>query len=239
VVIAGGVNDEVRTSSIAQLERGELDYIFSCDVLNEGIDIPSVNQIIMLRPTQSVIVFVQQLGRGLRKTDDKEYLTVIDFIGNYKNNFLLPVALYGDTSYNKDKLRKLISGGSNMIPGTSTVNFDRISREKIYEAIDTAQMQLKKDLVNEYKLMKFRLGRIPMMTDFIQYGARDPQLFVSCSKSYFNFVADMEEAVKPKLNSREKKILELFATEINNTNDIDEILNNYFTKNGVKNIITF
>jgi superfamily II DNA or RNA helicase len=224
VVIAGGVNDEVRTSSIAQLERGELDYIFSCDVLNEGIDIPSVNQIIMLRPTQSVIVFVQQLGRGLRKTDDKEYLTVIDFIGNYKNNFLLPVALYGDTSYNKDKLRKLISGGSNMIPGTSTVNFDRISREKIYEAIDTAQMQLKKDLVNEYKLMKFRLGRIPMMTDFIQYGARDPQLFVSCSKSYFNFVADMEEAVKPKLNSREKKILELFATEINNTKRVEECI---------------
>lgn len=224
VVILGGVNDEVRTSSIAQLELGELDYIFSYDVLNEGIDIPSVNQIIMLRPTQSAIVFVQQLGRGLRKTDDKEYLTVIDFIGNYKNNFLLPVALYGDTSYNKDKLRKLMAGGSNMIPGTSTVNFDKIAREKIYEAIDTAQMQLKKDLVNDYKLMKFRLGRIPMMTDFIQYGARDPQLFVSCSKSYFNFVADLEEEIRHKLNGLEKKILELLSIEINNTKRVEECI---------------
>jgi superfamily II DNA or RNA helicase len=67
-----------------------------------------VNQIIMLRPTQSAIIFVQQLGRGLRKLDNKDYLTVIDFIGNYKNNFLVPIALYGDTSYNKDTIRKLI-----------------------------------------------------------------------------------------------------------------------------------
>lgn len=114
------------------------------DIFNEGIDIPSVNQIIMLRPTQSAIIFVQQLGRGLRKVNSKDYLTVIDFIGNYNNNYLVPIALYGDRSYNKDALRKLIASGSSLIPGCSTINFDQISKEKIFESIDSANMQMKK-----------------------------------------------------------------------------------------------
>ncbi|WP_297238853.1 DEAD/DEAH box helicase family protein, partial [uncultured Faecalicoccus sp.] len=79
-----------------------LEYIFTIDIFNEGVDIPEINQIIMLRPTQSAIIFVQQLGRGLRKTSDKEFVVIIDFIGNYKNNFLIPLALSGDRSYNKD-----------------------------------------------------------------------------------------------------------------------------------------
>ena len=103
---------------------------------------------------------------------------MIDFIGNYKNNFLVPIALYGDTSYNKDALRKHMVSGSSFIPGTSTINFDEISRAKIFEAIDAANMQLKRDLVKDYNLLKFRLGRIPMMIDFINQGSRDPQLFI-------------------------------------------------------------
>ena len=83
--------DDPETSRANAMERIELssgdeklDYIFTVDIFNEGIDIPSINQIVMLRPTQSAIIFVQQLGRGLRNSDTKEYLTVIDFIGNYE-----------------------------------------------------------------------------------------------------------------------------------------------------------
>lgn len=228
ISLSGENNEEDRAKAIVQLESDEkenqLDYIFTVDIFNEGIDIPSVNQIIMLRPTQSAIIFVQQLGRGLRKIDDKEYLTVIDFIGNYKNNFLVPIALYGDTSYNKDSLRKLMSSGSNLIPGTSTINFDRISKDKIFEAIDTANMQLKRDLVNDYKLLKFKLGRIPMMVDFIEHGSRDPFLYASYSKSYFNFVVDLEDSLKPLLDVNEKKLLELFSNEINNSKRVEESL---------------
>ena len=79
-----------------------LDYIFTIDIFNEGVDIPAINQVIMLRPTQSPIVFVQQLGRGLRKAENKEYVVILDFIGNYMNNFMIPIALSGDKSYNKD-----------------------------------------------------------------------------------------------------------------------------------------
>lgn len=64
-----------------------LDYIFTVDIFNEGVDIPEVNQVVMLRPTESSIIFIQQLGRGLRKSEGKEYVVIIDFIGNYTTNF--------------------------------------------------------------------------------------------------------------------------------------------------------
>ena len=89
-------------------EMQPLDYILSVDIFSEGTDIVEVNQVIMLRPTQSPIVFIQQLGRGLRKAEIKEYTVVLDFIGNYKNNFMIPIALSGDRSYNKDNIRRYL-----------------------------------------------------------------------------------------------------------------------------------
>ena len=226
LALTGENSEAERSDAISRLESNnidnKLDYIFTVDIFNEGIDIPRVNQVILLRPTQSAIVFVQQLGRGLRKAENKEYLTVIDFIGNYSNNYMVPIALYGDTSYNKDSLRKLMSSGSSLIPGTSTINFDKVSKEKIFEAIDTANMQLKKDLVKDYTLLKYRLGRIPKMIDFIDHGSRDPQLYVDYSKSYFNFVSSQEDSLSDKLNSFELKLLELFSNEINNSKRVEE-----------------
>ncbi|MEJ7269575.1 helicase-related protein, partial [Staphylococcus epidermidis] len=85
----------VRSTTIDRLKNGGIHYIITVDLFNEGIDIPEVNQVVMLRPTESSIIFIQQLGRGLRKSSNKDYVTVIDFIGNYKTNYLIPVALSG------------------------------------------------------------------------------------------------------------------------------------------------
>lgn len=82
----------------------------------------------MLRPTQSPIVFIQQLGRGLRKAPGKEYVVILDFIGNYNNNFMIPVALSGDRSYNADVIRKYVISGNSTIPGASTVHLMRFPR---------------------------------------------------------------------------------------------------------------
>ena len=95
-----------------------LDYIFTVDIFNEGVDIPEINQVVMLRPTKSPVVFVQQLGRGLRKSRGKDFVVILDFIGNYKNNFMIPVALSGDRSYNKDTIRRYVSSGTRIIPGS-------------------------------------------------------------------------------------------------------------------------
>ena len=168
------------------------------------------------------IIFVQQLGRGLRKAERKEYLTVIDFIGNYQNNYLIPIALYGDTSYNKDTIRKLMASGSSLIPGSSTINFDKISKARIFESIDSSNLKLKKDLVQDYQLLKFKTGRIPSMVDFLDYGSRDPSLYVEYSKSYYNFVADQEEEYESKLNPSQSKLLEFFSMHINDGMRVEE-----------------
>ena len=178
-----GTNTELeRELAIQRLESSsptaKVNYIFTVDIFNEGIDIPSVNQVVMLRPTESSIVFVQQLGRGLRKFNNKDYLTVIDFIGNYQSNFLVPVALFGDSSFDKDRLRRLMNAGSSLIPGESTISFDRISKERIFDSISKAKVDGKKTLIDDYSLLKFRLGRHPMMVDFLDRELRDPHQFV-------------------------------------------------------------
>jgi len=228
IALSGSDSNDDRSLAIDLLESDNeserIDYIFTVDIFNEGIDIPKVNQIIMLRPTESAIIFVQQLGRGLRKLDSKSYLTVIDFIGNHNNNYLIPVALYGDTSFNKDKLRKLLSDGSTDLPGVSTINFDKISKEKIFASIDSANMRLLKDLKKDYNLMKYRLGRKPMMMDFVKQSSRDPFLYVSYSKSYFNFVDKVESEYSHTLSNKQVKLLELFSKEINNTKRVEECI---------------
>jgi superfamily II DNA or RNA helicase/SOS-response transcriptional repressor LexA len=226
VALTGDSLEDERTNAIKLLESDDLsiklDYIFTVDIFNEGIDIPKINQVIMIRPTQSAIIFIQQLGRGLRKTDNKYYLTIIDFIGNYKNNYLIPIALYGDTSFNKDKIRKLISEGSSMIPGESTINFDEITKEKIYASIDSAKMQLLSDLKIDYNNLKSRIGRIPMMMDFVNNEAREPFSFIEYSKSYFNFINKVDKTFDKSLDKKLSELLELFSKEINNAKRIEE-----------------
>jgi hypothetical protein len=194
----------------------KLDYLFSVDVLNEGIDIPKVNQVVMVRPTQSAIVFVQQLGRGLRKAKEKEFLTVLDFIGNYEDkNFLIPVALFGDRSFNKDKLRRLMVNIDQHTPISSTINFDLIAKEQIFKSIDATSLNQKKFLDSDYDYLKRKLGRIPLMCDFLFEDERDPYTFVSYSKSYARYLVN-KELSSTKMNEDNLKILDYLSMEVNN-----------------------
>lgn len=229
IALSGSDNEEKRDEAIKKLEKNNLDevtldYIFTVDIFNEGVDIPSINQIIMLRPTQSATIFVQQLGRGLRKSPDKEYLTVIDFIGNYASNYLVPIALYGDNSYNKDNIRKLISSGSASIPGASTINFDSISKQRIFEAIDGENISQKKYLKKDYELLKFKLGKVPNMMDFVYHGSRDPYTYVEYSGSYFRFIAEFENHIESQLSGKEEKLLEFYSKEVCNGKRIEEVV---------------
>ena len=227
ITLTGSQSEDERENAIQQLESDnleeKLEFIFAVDIFNEGIDIPRINQIIMLRPTQSNIIFIQQLGRGLRRFEKKEYLTVIDFIGNYQNNFLIPVALFGDTSYNKDNLRKLLSAGSAHIPGASTVNFDEISKKKIFESISNANLQTKRELINDYRIMKYKLGRYPMMMDFFNNNARDPIQFVKHSKSYIEFLNMVEDDFQIDLNYKNLKLLQISSQFLNNGKSILDV----------------
>ena len=198
----------------ATIENQPLDYIFSVEILNEGVDIVEVNQVIMLRPTQSPVVFIQQLGRGLRKANGKEYVVILDFIGNYNNNFMIPIALSGDRTYNKDNIRRYIMEGGRVIPRASTVHFDEISKDKIFRSID--KIKGMKTLIKEsYVSLKNRLGRVPLLYDFYENQEIDPLVIIREYKTYYAFMQAMEkDKYKNSLNEQEKLTLEYLSKTI-------------------------
>lgn len=211
IALSGKDSQETRTNAIHKLEQKErstgLDYIFTVDIMNEGIDIPAINQIIMLRPTKSAIIFVQQLGRGLRKYPQKDYVVILDFIGNYQNNFMIPIALSGDTSYNKDNIRHYVAEGNRFIFGASTIHFDKIARQKIYQAIDSAKLSDTALLKNEYLQLKQKLGKIPSIFDFSQFGSIDILKFLDKFKTYHNFLQKYDKDYTIRFNTIQEEIL--------------------------------
>ena len=227
--LSGDDSQEKRESAIERLEQddyeGGLDYIFSVDIMNEGIDAPRVNQVIMLRPTQSPVIFVQQLGRGLRKADNKEYVVILDFIGNYTNNFMIPIALSGDRSYNKDSIRRYVSEGTRVIPGESTIHFDAISRERIYHSIDQARTNDVKLLRESFDNLRYRLGRIPTVLDFKEYGSIDVRKYFEKFGSYYAFLKKYySDDYTVTLNTQEELIIEFLSKKVTNMKRIHELL---------------
>ncbi len=206
-------------------ENDCLDYILTVDIFSEGVDIPEVNQVIMLRPTQSAIVFVQQLGRGLRKSQGKEFVVILDFIGNYKNNFLIPIALSGDRSYNKDNVRRYVMEGDRVIPGASTIHFDEISRTRIFSAIDSANFSDITLIRENYLNLKQKLGRIPALQDFDRYGEMDVcRIFDSPSLgSYYTFLKKYEKDYPVRLSKEEETILQFLSKKFASGKRIQEL----------------
>lgn len=186
IALSGSDSIEHRERTVERLEAGEVDYILTVDIFNEGVDIPSVNQVVMLRQTQSSIVFVQQLGRGLRKTTGKEYLVVIDFIGNYANNYLIPIALFGDDSLNKESLRKNLIAAEErgVLSGLSSVRFDRIAQERVLRSLTGAKLDSLHNLKAAIDLLRNRLGRMPMLADFLRFESADPVLLATKERNY-------------------------------------------------------
>ncbi|MGX6961914.1 DEAD/DEAH box helicase [Vagococcus xieshaowenii] len=201
-----------RERVIAELEQGDLHYIFTVDIFNEGIDIPMINQVIMLRNTLSNIIFIQQLGRGLRKYPDKDYVTIIDFIGNYQNNYLIPMALSGDTSLNKNNLRK-DTYDTHYISGLSVINFEHIAKERIFESIDKVKIDSLAMLRQPYQTLKKRLNRIPTLWDFHQHNLVDPIVIATKEKNYYQFLKKMKEDI-PRLSALEETYLNFVSDEL-------------------------
>lgn len=228
IALTGDSSEDMRQKAIDSLESNDensLDYIFTVDIFNEGIDIPKVNQVVMLRPTESAIVFVQQLGRGLRKNDSKEYVVIIDFIGNYEKNFLIPVALSGQTNYNKDSLRQFVCEGSLITPGASTIQFDQITEKRIYQSIDAANFTQVRLIKDSYKQLKEKLGRIPRLKEFEQYGAIDVQLMFQ-NKSlgcYHTFLSKYEKEYHIHFGTLEEKYLQFISSKLSSGKRVEEL----------------
>lgn len=217
VALTGSDSEAAREDAIAKLESGELDYVLTVDIFNEGIDIPSVNQIVMLRGTQSSIIFTQQLGRGLRKAAGKDHLRVIDFIGNYANNYLIPIALTGDNSANKESVREKIvrTRAEGLTLGTSSVNFDRIAQSRILDALAKARLAGKREFKEAILNLQYRLGQIPLLIDFARFDTIDPYLLASKYSNYWSLLHSFKLTdIGP--TPQEEHYLKFLSTELLN-----------------------
>ncbi len=232
VALDGSSSDSARERAIQRLECDRakhddwIEFIFTRDIFNEGVDIPSVNLVIMLRPTESAIIFVQQLGRGLRKTDDKDYVLALDFIGNYKKSYLIPIALSGDRTYNKDNIRRFIQEGNRIIPGCSTISFDEVSEHRIYELLDKQRFGSTTIIKNEYRNLKNMLGRIPSLMDFYENGSIDLQLLFKNNTygSYHAFLKKCEKEYTTRFDTAQEQMLRYVSQKLASGKRVQDLL---------------
>ena len=198
---ASGEYTEKRNVAIQKLKNGEIRVIFSVDMFNEGVDITSVDMVMFLRPTESPIVFLQQLGRGLRKCRGKEFLNVLDFIGNYEKagrvRFLLEgkSSTHGEVYHPSDRL---------LFPDDCLVDFD-MKLIDLFAKMDRKHLKLRDQVINEYFRVKEFLGKRPSRLDLFTY--MDDNIY--------------ETAIRHFKDNPFKKYLE-FLNDIGELNQIEE-----------------
>lgn len=161
-----GEYSEERNIALNKLSSGELEVIFSVDMFNEGLDIPAIDMVMFLRPTQSPTIFLQQLGRGLRKFKGKEYLNVLDFIGNYKKANLVPFLLSGK-EYSATECKKN-KQSDYVFPDDCMVDFDfRII--DLFKNQAEREMKVKDKIKEQFEVVYDMLGYRPSRIEFLTY----------------------------------------------------------------------
>lgn len=210
-VYSGGEGEynEERNIALSKLRKEEIKVIFSVDMFNEGLDVKSIDMVMFLRPTESPTVFLQQLGRGLRKDKNKKYLNVLDFIGNYKKANLVPYLLTGE-SKKRERATGVIPSEEDY-PEDCFIDFD-FRLVDIFERMNKANQKLEDLIVAEYFKIKEDLGYIPSRVEMFTY--MDDDLYenikkkpkVNIFKDYTKFLNDNNE-----INEEESSLVNTFA----------------------------
>ncbi len=236
---SGGENSIERSQAISLLRTGELKVVFSVDMFNEGVDVPGVDMVMFLRPTESPVVYMQQLGRGLRLFENKKYLNVLDFIGNYENSGKAPFLLSG-RSYSKNILIKR-DYQSFEFPVGCIVDFD-MRLIDMFESM-AKRKRVVRDLIDEeYFRVKDELeGKVPTRMEL--FTLMDDDVYDLCLKNskenpfrqYFKYLDRLNQ-----LNANEKSMIDTKADEFLNVIETTTMSKSYkmpllkaFYNNGV------
>ena len=168
-VWADTLSDE-RKAALAALGRGRLRALFSVDLFNEGIDIPEVDTVLMLRPTESALVFLQQLGRGLRRHDSKDCVTVLDFIGQAHRRFRFDLRYRAVTGATRTEVEKQIAEGFPFLPAGCSMQLDRVASHIVLDNLRNAIPSQRQAMVRELRALlqtdRFRM-RPPGLAEFV------------------------------------------------------------------------
>ncbi len=209
-----GEYNEERSIALKKLRDEDINVIFSVDMFNEGLDIKSIDMVMFLRPTESPTVFLQQLGRGLRKDKNKKYLNVLDFIGNFKKANLVPYLLKGESKIRESNITTIPS--EEDYPEDCFIDFD-FRLIDIFEKIKKANQKIEDKIIEEYYRIKEYLGHTPLRTEMFTY--MDEDLYSNLKKksklnifrdyiSFLNKINECESNLKDSLGYEFIKFIE-------------------------------
>jgi superfamily II DNA or RNA helicase/HKD family nuclease len=167
VAVSGQTDDAERALALRRLRSREINCIFAVDLFNEGLDLPEVDTILLLRPTQSATIFLQQLGRGLRRAEDKSVLTVLDFIGQQRREFRFDLRYRALTGYGRKELEKAVEDEFPFLPSGSQIVLDRVAQDVVLANI---KAQLK-------------VNRAQLVQDIASYGETELEAYLEKSGS--------------------------------------------------------
>lgn len=167
--LTGGSDERTRSQARGRLRRGELKFIFAVDIFNEGVDIPEVNTVLFLRPTESLTVFLQQLGRGLRLHEDKECLTVLDFIGQAHRNYNLEARFRALVGRTHNSTRKEIEHDFPRLPSGCVIQLEKVAQGYVLDNISQAIRERRSSLVGRIATFTADTGKALSLANFVEH----------------------------------------------------------------------
>ncbi|WP_442781267.1 DUF3427 domain-containing protein [Arthrobacter sp. MMS18-M83] len=211
VAVSGQTDDDERALALQRLRDRTVNCIFAVDLFNEGLDLPEVDTILLLRPTQSATIFLQQLGRGLRRSEDKAVLTVLDFIGQQRREFRFDLRYRALTGYGRKELEKAVEDEFPYLPSGSQIVLDRVAQGVVLENIKAQLRFNRSDLVRDIA----SYGELELETYLQRSGNELKRVYRSTKDSWTGYLrqAQLIEGFSPLESALRGKTHELSSDE--------------------------
>ncbi len=217
--LTGESDQKTRNSIQSRLLKGEIHFIFVVDLYNEGVDIPEVNTVLFLRPTESMTVFLQQLGRGLRISEGKECLTVLDFVGRQHSNYRFDTKFRALTSEGTKPLSEQVKTGTYLLPRGCFITLEKVARETVLAHIERSLLR-KNVLIEKISRFEDDTGRELSLKAFLEYYQLDLTTLYSKS-SFLGLCADA--GLCERVNQEDERWMMTIARKIGHINSISFI----------------
>ncbi|WP_417850642.1 DUF3427 domain-containing protein [Thalassoglobus sp.] len=161
--------EDLRRTVQDQLRNREINFIFVVDLYNEGVDIPEVDTVLFLRPTESLTVYLQQLGRGLRQHEEKECLTVLDFIGAQRREFRFASRFRALSTKPEGRLDREIEHGFPHLPSGCVIQLERVAQQRVLDNVRESVRLLRPRMVRSLRDLGRYLDRVPTIEETLDY----------------------------------------------------------------------
>ena len=175
--ITGQTPAAEREQALLRLKAGDLQVLFTVDLFNEGVDVPEIDTVLFLRPTESATVFLQQLGRGLRKARDKPCLTVLDFVGNQHREFRFDLRFRALTGRSRRQLERDIDEGFPYLPAGCHIALDRQVEQVVLDSVRRQLRITTRSLIAELQQLTTQLGAVDLATFLDEAGIELEDLY--------------------------------------------------------------